>query len=97
MSFVARKTTFPGADYCLPIVIGIRVIVGVANADDLMRFWIRYVENAVQRTQSDVITIRYSGCTEKREKINLKQNFLDERKRVKSYIKLSLKQNRHVL
>ena len=57
MSFVTRKTTFAGTDYCLPIMIGIRIVVGVANADDLMRFWIRYIENAVQGTQSDVITI----------------------------------------
>jgi len=57
VSFIARKTTFSGADYCLPIMIGIRIVIGIANADDLMRFWIRYVENAVQRTQSNVITI----------------------------------------
>lgn len=57
MSFVARKTTFPGTDYCLPVMVGIRVVVGVAYANDLMRFWIRYIENAVQRAQSDVITI----------------------------------------
>lgn len=66
MSFIAGKTTFPGADYRLPIMIGIRVIVGITNANDLMRFWVRYVENAVQRTQSDVITIRYSSCAERK-------------------------------
>lgn len=57
MSFIAGKTTFPGADYCLPVMIGIRVVVGITNANDLMGFWIRYVENAVQGAQSDVITI----------------------------------------
>lgn len=57
VSFVARKTTFPGANYRLPVMIGIRIVIGIANTDDLMGFWIRYVENAVQRTQSDVITI----------------------------------------
>lgn len=62
VSFVTGKTTFPGADYCFPVVIRIRVVVGVTYANDLMRFWIRYVENAVQRAQSDVITIRYPGC-----------------------------------
>lgn len=49
VSFIAGKTTFPGTDYCLPVMVGIRVVVGVAYANNLMRFWIRYVENAVQR------------------------------------------------
>lgn len=66
VSFIAGKTTFPGTDYCLPVMIGIRVVVSVANADDLMGFWIRYVENAIQRTQSDVITIRYSSCAKRK-------------------------------
>lgn len=57
VSFVAGKTTFSGTDYCLPVMVGIRVVVGVAYANNLMRFWIRNVENAVQWAQSNVITI----------------------------------------
>lgn len=48
MSFITGKTTFSRANYRLPVVIGIRVVIGIANADDLMRFWIRNIEYAIQ-------------------------------------------------
>ena len=50
MGFVPGKTTFSRSDHRLPVVVGVRVIVGVADSDNLVGFRVRDVEGTVQWT-----------------------------------------------
>lgn len=67
MGFITGKTAFSGSNYRFPVVIRVRVIVGIPDSDNLMGFRVRNVEGTVQWTESYVIAVRDSCCAERKK------------------------------
>ena len=61
--FVSRQTAFARSDKSFPVIVGITEIVHVSDANDLMGFGIRQIQNAIERMQRHVVAVRHPSRT----------------------------------